>query len=84
MDPVAAPVSPLRLAFSLRVIANSPAVAVMVGTALNLINQGDRLFSGAAPDLGKPARTYVVPFLVSTYGAWNMARDPNARQRPKA
>lgn len=84
MDTAATPISPLRLAFSLRVLANSLAVAAVVGTALNLINQGDRLFSGAAPDLGKLALTYVVPFLVSTYGAWNMARSLNGRQRPKA
>lgn len=84
MAPAATPTSPLRLAFSLRVVANSLAVAAVVGTALNLINQGDRLLSGTALDLGKLAMTYVVPFLVSTYGAWNMARSLNARQQPKA
>jgi len=44
-------------------------VAVIVGTVLNLINQGDRLFSGQRLDLVKLALTYVVPYLVATYGA---------------
>ena len=44
-------------------------VALIVGTILNLINQGDRLFSGQSLDLTKLALTYLVPYFVSTYGA---------------
>ena len=44
-------------------------VAVVVGTLLNLINQGDRLLAGQSLDLLKLALTYVVPYFVSTYGA---------------
>jgi hypothetical protein len=44
-------------------------VAVVVGTILNLINQGDRLFSGQSLDILKLALTYVVPYFVCTYGA---------------
>jgi hypothetical protein len=44
-------------------------VALIVGTILNLINQGDALFSGAAIDLTKLLLTYLVPYCVSTYGA---------------
>ena len=45
------------------------AVAVVVGTILNLINQGDAVFTGAAIDLTKLLLTYLVPYCVSTYGA---------------
>jgi len=44
-------------------------VAVVVGTILNLINQGDALIAGVAIDWIKVLMTYAVPYLVSTYGA---------------
>jgi hypothetical protein len=44
-------------------------VAVIVGTVLNLINQGDALASGAHLNWAKLALTYAVPFAVSTHGA---------------
>jgi hypothetical protein len=44
-------------------------VALVVGTVLNLINQGDTLLAGRRPDFVKLALTYVVPYIVSTYGA---------------
>jgi hypothetical protein len=46
----------------------SIAVAALVGTILNAINQGDVLLSGHAPDILKLALTYVVPYCVATYG----------------
>jgi hypothetical protein len=44
-------------------------VALIVGTILNLINQGDLFLSGQRLDLTKLLLTYVVPYMVSTYGA---------------
>jgi hypothetical protein len=44
-------------------------VALVVGTILNLINQGDALLAGQRLDVAKLALTYVVPYIVSTYGA---------------
>lgn len=44
-------------------------VALIVGTILNLINQGDVLFGGASLNLTKILLTYVVPYCVATYGA---------------
>jgi hypothetical protein len=44
-------------------------VAVLVGTTLNLINQGDAVFHGAPVNWGKLMLTYIVPFLVSAHGA---------------
>ena len=50
------------------------AVAIVVGTALNLINQGDAIFGGGAVNYLKLALTYLVPFLVSTHGALTAPR----------
>jgi hypothetical protein len=44
-------------------------VALIVGTILNLINQGDALFNGAHLNLTKIILTYAVPYCVATYGA---------------
>jgi hypothetical protein len=44
-------------------------VGLVVGTILNLINQGDALVAGRRPDLLKLALTYLVPYCVATYGA---------------
>ncbi len=58
-----------RCAVSDGVPRRSLSVALIVGTILNLINQGDRLIAGQALDVTKLALTYVVPYFVSTYGA---------------
>jgi hypothetical protein len=62
-----------RIAYRYAVTGGVPVrslwVAVIVGTILNLINQGDRLFSGQSFDIAKLALTYVIPYFVSTYGA---------------
>ena len=44
-------------------------VALIVGTVLNLINQGDLFLSGQGLDFTKLLLTYMVPYMVSTYGA---------------
>jgi hypothetical protein len=44
-------------------------VALVVGTILNLINQGDALVAGRPLDLVKLVLTYIVPYFVCTYGA---------------
>jgi len=44
-------------------------VALIVGTILNLINQGDALVAGARLNLTKLILTFVVPYGVATYGA---------------
>jgi hypothetical protein len=45
------------------------AVALVVGTILNLINQGDALLSGADLNFIKILLNYAVPYCVATYGA---------------
>ena len=58
-----------KLAVSDGVPKRSFYVAVLVGTILNLINQGDALLSGADLQYGKIALTFAVPYIVATYGA---------------
>jgi hypothetical protein len=50
-------------------------VALIVGTALNLINQGDALLSGAQPVVWKLILTYAVPFVVASYGSYAALRS---------
>ncbi len=50
----------LRSTFSRTSVLRSLIVAVVVGTALNLINQGVEVFNGHAP----------VPFAVASYGSY--------------
>lgn len=52
-------------------------VAVVVGTILNLINQGDHLLGGGTVNWFKVALTYVVPYCVATYGtvSYRMATE---------
>jgi hypothetical protein len=44
-------------------------VALIVGTALNLINQGDALLGMTSVNWLKVLLTYCVPYAVCTYGA---------------
>jgi hypothetical protein len=44
-------------------------VALVVGTMLNLINQGDAMFGTAPINWLKIVLTYCVPYVVCTYGA---------------
>lgn len=59
----------LTLATSNGVPRRAFLVAVVVGSALNLINQGDALFGVKTVDVGKLLLTFIVPYLVSTHGA---------------
>jgi hypothetical protein len=58
-----------RCAVSDGIPARSFYVALVVGTILNLINQGDALFGAAPVNWTKILLTYVVPYAVATYGA---------------
>ena len=50
-------------------------VALVVGTALNLINQGSEIAAGAPPIVWKLALTYFVPFAVASYGSYAARRS---------
>jgi hypothetical protein len=59
----------ISLATRPKVVRSSIFVAIVVGTVLNLINQGDAALNGQPVVLWKIALTYLVPFCVSTFGA---------------
>jgi hypothetical protein len=50
-------------------------VAVVIGTVLNLINQGPEIFSGHWPIWWKLILTYFVPFAVASYGSYAAFRS---------
>ena len=54
-------------------------VALVVGTILNLINQGDALFEGGHVNIAKIILTYAVPYCVATYGAVSYRLSTNER-----
>lgn len=61
------------LAFADGIPKRALTVALIVGTILNLINQGDALVTGAAVNWFKVALTYMVPYCVNTHGAVTVA-----------
>lgn len=56
-------------------LRRSLVVALIVGTMLNLINQGPELFSGGRVVLWKALLSHVVPFLVASYGSYAASRS---------
>lgn len=50
-------------------------VALLVGSALNIINQGPELLAGKPPVIWKLVLTYAVPFLVASYGSYAAFRS---------
>lgn len=65
----------LRKAFTNAGVRSSFGVAIVVGTLLNIVNQGKDLFRGDEIDLLAAGLTYAVPFLVASYGAYNAHRQ---------
>ena len=67
------------------ILRRSLITALVVGTVLTAINQGDSLLALAPVLLWKIPLTYVVPFAVSTYSALAIGREqvtrPPARGR---
>ena len=61
----------LKTALSGVYLVRAIVVMLIVGSALNLINQGEAVFQGAPLNVVKLLLTYSVPFCVSTYGTWS-------------
>jgi hypothetical protein len=57
-------------------------VALVVGTMLNLINQGDAMFDMGPINWLKLALTYCIPYAVCTYGAvsYRLKQGPLERE----
>ena len=66
-----------RRAFGYAQILESLRVALIVGSVLNLINQGDALLAVGRVDWGKLLLTYSVPFAVATYSSYRAYRALN-------
>lgn len=65
----------LRKTLGGRSVRRSLSVSLVVGTALNLINQGPELYGGSQPIWWKLGLTYLVPFLVASYGSYAAFRS---------
>lgn len=61
----------LRTCLTGPVLRRSLKVALIIGTLLTAINQGDLIMAGQQPVIWKVALTYLVPFLVASYGAYS-------------
>lgn len=59
----------VALALRRDIVKRSLVIAAIVGTILNLINQGDAIADFSTFELGKCILTYMVPYCVSTYAA---------------
>jgi hypothetical protein len=59
----------------LTAMRRSLAVAVIIGSILNAINQGPEIFSGHLPVWWKLLLTYFVPFAVASYGSYAAFRS---------
>jgi hypothetical protein len=59
----------LSIASSPPVVKLAVRMSLIVGSLLNLINQGDALFGSRPVDVFKLCLTYLVPYCVATYSA---------------
>lgn len=67
--PVRRPPGMLRLALQPNIARAALKVSLVVGTFLNLINNGEQLWAGHSVSLWRVALNFVVPFCVSSYSA---------------
>ena len=65
----------LRQTFAWRSVRRSLAVALIIGTVLNTINQGTEMWQGDLPVWWKLLLTYFVPFAVASYGSYAALRS---------
>ena len=55
--------------FSRPVVASATRVMIVVGTCLNIVNQGETIWYGGSVDWSRFVMNYGVPFLVASYSA---------------
>lgn len=67
---------------TVRICQRALVVALIVGTVLNLINQGREILTAQHVDFVKILLTYLVPFFVSCHGALSVGAGTGARPRP--
>ena len=66
----------MRAACSQRIASNALRISLVVGTVLNLINQGGPIFTGSEGSWPHVFLNYLVPYFVATYSA---AKNQTAR-----
>lgn len=71
----------LRRALSWPIARRSLLTMLVVGSFLNLINQGDALIRLGAINWWKLLLTYCVPFCVATFGAYSAYRPASSNGR---
>lgn len=59
----------IKIALSRRIVTDSIKIALVVGTALNLVNQGENLLHGGTISLLHMLLNYLVPYCVASYSA---------------
>jgi len=59
----------LKLAFGHGTPIKAFITALLVGTILTAINHGDQIINGEFPHFAKIAMTYIVPYIVTTWGS---------------
>jgi methyl-accepting chemotaxis protein len=69
----------LRRALTWPIASRSLATMAVVGTILNVINQGDAILWSGAINWWKVLLTYCVPFCVATFGAYSAYREAGPR-----
>jgi hypothetical protein len=67
--PVRRPPGMLRLALQPGIARAALKVSLVVGTLLNIINNGEHFWAGHSVSLWRVALNFVVPFCVSSYSA---------------
>ena len=65
----------LQRTFAWASVRRSLAVALLIGTVLNAINQGPEILTGERPVWWKLLLTYSVPFCVASYGSYAAFRQ---------
>lgn len=63
----------LAIALSPQVVKLALRTSLLIGSLLNLINQGDALLGEAPLVVGKLLLTYLVPYCVATYSATSIS-----------
>jgi len=72
-----------RAMASPKIVGNGVKVSLVVGTLLNLVNQGEYLLAGQGLMIGHAVLNYLVPFGVACYsGARALPIHPSGRQAP--
>lgn len=71
---MAFPSEALRRTFQWAAVKRSITVAVIIGTILNGINQGDAWFGSQPLVVWKILLTYLIPFAVASYGSYSAYR----------